>query len=132
MINLNEYIEKDQVKRTKIARDISSGKINKNDLEKIKSNRQIRRAYIGRSFSKKLPQKEWNESYLETLTYSPIAEAFNDEYLDHLNEVAEYVHSREFRNKQVKIVKYVIITLFSSALGVTLYKIVESMIATLK
>lgn len=88
------YIHEGQIARNRIALDVRRRKLTGDRLEAVLCDSRIMAAFIGTSFEKKRPQEEWDESYLEQLSYMVIAESFNAEYLRYLDEVAAYVAQR--------------------------------------
>lgn len=100
MLDMKKYIKEGRVEREQIAMDIKYRTITKDDLDTLVSNKEIRGAFIGKSFSNKKPKSEWNREYLDELSYAVVAEGFNAEYLYYLNEVAEYVSSKK-NNKKI-------------------------------
>lgn len=101
MIDVQNYIINGRVEREKIALDIRYREISHSDLEKLVSNPEIQKAFVGKNYAYKKSNEHWNKEYLEELSYVAIAESFNKDYLMYLEEVAAYVHSKEHSRKIV-------------------------------
>lgn len=95
MINIADYIEDGKVNRTSIAEDIVLNKISRQELLTLVSDETIKSAFFSNSDLIKEKKENWNKSYLERLSYMPISEKFDEEYLMYLFEVAEYSHTRK-------------------------------------
>jgi len=110
----NDYILNGEVARNRIALDIKYRKLNRSDIEQLIINPQITSAFIGSTFSKKKPMKDWNKSYLDELSYVAVAESFNRDYLLYLEEVADFVAKAKIKKIIIGavIVVLVIITGF--------------------
>ena len=94
---MRDYISNGRVERERIAVDIRDRVLNKDDIAQLVSNSEIRESFIGNSYNKKVPKDEWNKAYLSRLPNAAAAEAFNEDYLYYLADVAEYVsnHSKQ-------------------------------------
>lgn len=95
MFDVHKYISDGIVKREKIAMDIKYRDIGSEELSAIVNNPDVKAAFFGQGFHDKVPKDQWTEKYLDEITSAVAAECFNAEYLDYLNEVAEYVDKRK-------------------------------------
>ena len=105
MTNVNTYIENGVVLREKIAIDIKYGVLGKDDIAALVADQRVRDAFIGTDYAKKIPAAQWNQEYLDKLSYAAVAEAFNEDYLRYLHEVAASVNG----SKSNRISKGVVI-----------------------
>jgi len=88
---VKNYIVNGRVAREEIAADICDGVLSREDIKHLVEKREIRDAFIGTSYSKKTDQKNWDDQYLKNLPDVSVAEAFNEDYMYYLADVAEYV-----------------------------------------
>ena len=109
MINCDDYITDGVVERERIALDIKRGLISNDDITTIIHDDRINKSFIGTDFKKKKPQSDWNQEYLDRLSYCAIAEAFNEDYLRNLYEVSRKVNNS--KNNKPFIIGGVIILL---------------------
>ena len=95
MINKEKYFENGKLKRESIAMDIKYHRISHEDLLALIEDPDISREFYGDSYADKIPQVEWNEQYLDKLSYAVVSEAFNKDYLLYLEKVAKYVREKK-------------------------------------
>lgn len=95
MIDAMKYVVDGVVEREKIAMDIKYRVISKQDISDLVKNSMIKTAFFGNGYTDKKPQSSWDRDYVDKLSYAVVSEAFNEEYLFYLNEVAEYVSKKE-------------------------------------
>ena len=91
MLNLDKYIENGRVRREKIAMDIKYGVITTEDIDSLVSDPRIHDAFIGNRYDDKKPKSDWNQQYLDELSYGVTAEGFNEDYIRYLCEVTSFV-----------------------------------------
>lgn len=88
----NKYVAKDgEVQRSEIALDVADLTLSRHDIIRLCSMSEVKKVFIGISYSKKEPQEKWNKEYLDKLVYASSVESFNKDYLLYLNDVAVYV-----------------------------------------
>ena len=94
---MKNYVSNGRVAREEIAADIRDGIINRADIKVLASNPEVKNAFIGQNYARKVSRDKWTREYLDTLTNAVVAEAFNEDYLNYLADVSEYVrgHSSE-------------------------------------
>lgn len=88
---MKNYIVNGRVAREEIASDICEGILSRKDIEILVNTPEIYSVFIGKTFMKKREKYQWDSKYLETLPNVAVAEAFNEDYLYYLADVAEYV-----------------------------------------
>ena len=119
MYNIKDYFDEDnKISRMKIARDIKSCKLTKEDLDELVKNENVKSVFIGSKFESEVDKEKWTKEYLMNLYYMAIGESFNEEYLFHLCEVAEYVNQPKEKNK---IIGIAVIIVALGALGTVIY-----------
>lgn len=118
MYSLKDYFDNGHISRMKVASDIKSRKLTKEDLEKMITEPEVKSVFIGNGFNNTVKKEEWTKEYLEKLSYMAIGESFNEEYLFHLCEVAEYVNQPKEKNK---IIGIAVIIVALGALGTVIY-----------
>ena len=64
------------------------------------------------------PKSEWNEEYLELLSYETVGGTFSRQYLLHLAEVADYVQVNSATKKHTKVNKIKVVK------GVFIFKVI--------
>lgn len=101
MLDIHEYIADGAVKRVRIAMDIKFRKIGTDDLSEIVDAPEIKAAFFGQGYNKKVSKDQWTEVYLDKLSCAVAAECFNPEYLYYLNEVAEYVNREKEKSRSI-------------------------------
>lgn len=92
---MKNYFINGRVAREEIAADICDGTLSKTELWTLINNPDVRAAFIGTTYNKKKDRQEWNKRYLEELPNVAVAEAFNEDYLTYISDVAEYVRTKE-------------------------------------
>ncbi len=118
MFDMSEYVKDGKVSRSRLATAIVRGKISKSDLEELLSDSLIKDACFSHIKLERKPQSEWTEEYLELLSNAAVAENFNEEYLQYLFEVAQYVQRRG-QNKAKKNILLVAVAV--AAVGICLF-----------
>ena len=110
----SDYIVNGEVARNRIALDIKYRKLNRMTIEQLISDPKIASAFIGSSFNKKRPKRDWNKTYLDELSYAAVAESFNSDYLLYLDEVANYVVNARFKKLLVAgaMIVFVLVMVF--------------------
>ena len=127
MYNIKDYFDKDNhICRMKIARDIKSLKLTKEDLDELVKNENVKSVFIGRNFKRESDKEKWTKEYFGDLYYMAIAESFNEDYLFHLYEVAE--HGNQPVNQPVnpptensKLIGIILIFATIAAFGTAIY-----------
>lgn len=99
MINKEKYFENGKLKRESIAMDIKYHRISHEDLLALIEDPDISREFYGDSYADKIPQVEWNEQYLDKLSYAVVSEAFNKDYLLYLEQVANGIGEKKINSK---------------------------------
>ena len=125
MYNLEDYFDDGHISRMKVASDIKSRKLTKEDLEKMITEPEVKSVFIGNRFNNTVKKEEWTKEYLEKLSNMAIGESFNKEYLFYLDEVAQYVNSKKNSNI-VLVIVLVVATLV--AVGKAVYDFKEFLI----
>ena len=95
MIDVLKYVNNGVVEREKIAMDIIYRVILKSDICELVKEPMIKNAFFGNGYKDKKSQSSWDRDYVDKLSYAVVSEAFNEEYLFYLDEVAEYVSNKE-------------------------------------
>ena len=95
MIDVLKYVNNGVVEREKIAMDIKYRVILKSDICDLVKDPVIKSAFFGNGYADKKSQSSWTRDYVDKLSYAVVSEAFNEEYLFYLDEVAEYVSKKE-------------------------------------
>ena len=103
MYSLKDYFDNGHISRIKVASDIKSCKLTREDLEELVKNEDVKSVFIGRNFKGESDKEKWTKEYLEKLSYMAIGESFNDEYLLHLCDVAEHINKSKEKNKIIGI-----------------------------
>ena len=101
MVDKQRYFDGSRVKRETIAQDIRYRRLSHEDLLIIISDSEISAAFYGQSYEDKIPKNQWDEKYLEKLSYAVVSEAFNKDYLLYLEEVANSVSAQKNNSKIV-------------------------------
>lgn len=125
MYNLEDYFDDGHISRMKVASDIKSRKLTREDLEKMITEPEVKSVFIGNRFNNTVKKEEWTKEYLEKLSNMAIGESFNKEYLFYLDEVAQYVNSKKNSNI-VLVIVLVVATLV--AVGKAVYDFKEFLI----
>ena len=125
MYNLEDYFDDGHISRMKVASDIKSRKLTREDLEKMITEPEVKSVFIGNRFNNTVKKEEWTKEYLEKLSNMAIGESFNKEYLFYLDEVAQYVNSKKNSNI-VLVIVLIVATLV--AVGKAVYDFKEFLI----
>jgi len=81
-----------------VVTDIQRGRISGDNLKSLISELD-RNGILDNTVIKVIPKNEWNDEYLELLSYETIGGTFSKQYLLYLAEVAEYVNGNARNNK---------------------------------
>ena len=100
-MNKEKYFENGRLKRESIAMDIKYHRISHDDLMSLISDPDISKGFFGDTYKDKVPREEWNEQYLDQLSYAVVGESFNKDYLLYLEQVANSVGKKKI---DVKII----------------------------
>ena len=103
MIDKKKYFQNETLKRELIAMDIRDRKISHEELAKLISDPDVAKEFFGKDYPNKIPKEEWDEDYLEKLSYAVISEAFNEDYLYYLEKVAAYVKESKGKKKLIAL-----------------------------
>lgn len=95
MIDWGKYNVNGKIKRDLIATDIKNRVLTLQDIDEILQNPQVRASFIGSQYEDKKEESDWNAEYLDTLVYAVVAEAFNEDYLKYLDQVAGFVSKKK-------------------------------------
>ena len=125
MYNLEDYFDDGHISRMKVASDIKSRKLTREDLEKMITEPEVKSVFIGNGFNNTVKKEEWTKEYLEKLSHMARGESCNKEYLFYLDEVAQYVNSKKNSNI-VLVIVLVVATLV--AVGKAVYDFKEFLI----
>lgn len=120
---MKNYIINGRVAREEIASDICYGILTRDEIASLVRNKEIRSSFFGKSFNKISNKKLWDKKYLESLPNIAVAEAFNEEYLYYLADVAEYVRTNEKKKSGLRWVWILVAVLL---LGILAFVIIKS------
>ena len=96
MVDVQKYIVNGKIARQRIAMDIKYRNISRADIEMLAENPAVKKEFFGEEKDiGKCPKDQWNNDYLDMLSYAAVSEVFNKEYMFYLNEVAEAVAEKE-------------------------------------
>lgn len=98
-MNKQRYFDGEKVKREAISMDIRYGKLSHEELLELISDPSISAEFYGNGYNDKLPKEQWDDKYLEKLSYAVVSEAFNKDYLLYLEEVANSISSNKNNSK---------------------------------
>lgn len=101
MVDKRKYFDGNRVNRAMIALDIRYRNLSHDDLLLIISDPEISAAFYGKTYEDKIPKNQWDEEYLEKLSYAVVSESFNKDYLLYLEEVADSVSAQKNNSKIV-------------------------------
>lgn len=125
-MQIKDYIKDRVVKRSSIAQDIVSGRLSEADVEALISDHSITSGFIGKGFSDRRPQSEWNANYLKELSYVSVAGPFNEEYLRYLYTVTQYVNNQKSTNVKIQKIKIGIgVLILILVIGTGIYFIIQ-------
>lgn len=99
MINKEKYFENGRLKRESIAMDIKYHRISHEDLISLISEPEISTEFYGDTYKDKVPRNEWDEKYLDKLSYAVVGESFNKDYLLYLEQVANGIEKEKSNTK---------------------------------
>ena len=97
MSDISKYLNNNgDVNRAKLTQDIKNRMISHDELEEILTNPEITASFFGSQINwKRKNRADWNDDYLQNLTFASVSEVFNEDYLRHLEEVAQYVRNKK-------------------------------------
>ena len=121
---MKNYLINGRVAREEIAADICDGTLSKSELQTLLNNSDVRDAFIGTQYDKKKDRQGWNKQYLEELPNVAVAEAFNEDYLRYISDVAEYVRTKE-NNKSIPAWVWIVAIVLIVG-GVMVYSVIKS------
>lgn len=98
---MNKYFDGNKVIKEKVAMDIKYRELDKNGIDRLLAIPGVESSFVGTVYKKKIPSEQWNESYLDSLSYSAVTECFNKDYLYYLNQVAEFIAENKRKKKNV-------------------------------
>lgn len=101
MIDKQRYFDGKNVNRVAIAMDIKYRRISHDQVMEIVNDPDISSTFFEDSYKDKVPKNQWNEKYLDELSYAVVAESFNKDYLLYLEKVANSVSSKKNNYKIV-------------------------------
>ena len=90
---MKNYVHDGKVDKVAIAEDICDGTLTKADVKELVKIQDIKDAFVGSSYMKKVSKDKWTSHYLDRLPNVAVAESFNEDYLDYLADVSEYVRT---------------------------------------
>ena len=92
---MSKYVQGEKVDKVAIAEDICDGILTRSDVQSLLKNSTIRESFIGTTYDKKIDKSKWTRQYLDRLPNAAVAESFNEDYLDYLLDVSEYVNTKK-------------------------------------
>ena len=95
---MKNYVRDGKVDKVAIAEDICDGTLTKEDVRELVKVQDIKDAFVGSSYTKKESKDKWTRHYLDRLPNAAVAESFNEDYLNYMADVSEYVRSRKSEN----------------------------------
>ena len=98
-MNKEKYFENGRLKRESIAMDIKYHRISHDDLMSLISDPELSKDFFGNAYKNKVPKEEWNEQYLDQLSYAVVGESFNKDYLLYLEQVANGIGKKKINIK---------------------------------
>jgi len=116
-MNIDKYLKSDRTV-IDIANDIKYRKLQRDDIKTLVQDKRIRACFFGGEITGKKPRSEWDREYLNTVSYAPVAECFNEEFLFYLDEVADHVVKLEQRKKRFKIGAVVAVVIAIAVTGI--------------
>lgn len=95
MVNMNEYINEGKVVREKIALDVRFRRLTGKKLKEVLDHPLVQNSFEGSDYYEKVSKRCWCSQYLDELSYTSMADNFNEDYLLYLDEVAGFVSGKE-------------------------------------
>lgn len=92
---MKNYMHDGKVDKVAIAEDICDGTLTKADVRELVKTQDIKDAFIGSSYTKKVSKDKWTSHYLDRLPNAAVAESFNEDYLNYMADVSEYVRTKK-------------------------------------
>lgn len=96
---MKDYLRNGSISRSEIVNDIKDGTLNKQDIEELALQENVKKSFIGSSYPNKVEKKQWTQQYLDKLVLVSIAENFNKDYLLYLYEVSKSVRDNAQKRK---------------------------------
>ncbi len=125
-MNIQRYIDGENVRRDRISKDIKNGVIDEEELRGLIKDERITKSFFENVPLKKIPANEWDKSYLEELSYKVIGEVFTEKFLLYLLEVSKKVNKDAKRNKVFKLITLgITVLLFFALVAYGIYKLVN-------
>lgn len=98
-MNKEKYFENGRLKRESIVMDIKCHRISHDDLMSLISDPEFSKEFCGDIYKDKVPREEWNEQYLDKLSYAVVGEGFNKDYLLYMEQVANGIGEKKINTK---------------------------------
>lgn len=92
---MKNYVRDGKVDKVAIAEDICDGTLTKADVRELVKMQDIKDAFVGSSYTKKESKDKWTSHYLDRLPNAAVAESFNEDYLNYMADVSEYVRTKK-------------------------------------
>lgn len=92
---MKNYVHDGKVDKVAIAEDICDGTLTKADVRELVKVKDIKDAFVGTTYTKKESKDKWTSQYLDRLPNAAVAESFNEDYLNYMADVSEYVRTRK-------------------------------------
>ena len=77
--------------------------------------------FYGDKYEKKVPKEQWDEKYLEKLSYAVVSESFNKDYLLYLEEVANGVSEKKNSPKVIIGVVVLVVAVVALIVGTLIF-----------
>lgn len=95
MFDMQDYINDGKVVREKIALDVRFRRLTGKKLKEVLDHPLVQNSFEGSDYYEKVSKKCWSSQYLDELSYTSMADNFNEDYLLYLDEVAGFVAGKE-------------------------------------
>lgn len=95
-----EFMQDGKFYRSAVVTEIRTRRLSRDDIEQLSADPEMQAEFFGDLTPYILPKREWDERYLERITYIAAGECFNKEYLLYLDEVTDYVTKAPYRRKR--------------------------------
>ena len=105
--------------KAKMMQDIQNHILSGKEFNVLIRDLQKQGLLLNKPFTTK-PKNEWNDEYLNYLESGYISDYFSKSYLEHFNEVAEYVYSRK-RRKRLIVIIFVAVVLVAAIVLILLH-----------
>lgn len=100
MMDKKRYFDNGKFLREDIASDIKYRRISHEDLLALIADPAVSGAFFGGGSPDRRPREQWDEHYLDKVSYEAVSESFNRDYLLYLEEVANEVAKKK-RNRRL-------------------------------